>query len=160
MLIQIPTRIPPLLGLPHRETIPQIPKAVAPRRVPDVLKVLGPQRLEHVEEVDPAARVQRDDWPFLPAHLEPTAARRRPCRPRHKRGDVLVVVVDGLRMWREGADVFYLSLFEEPRDVPCDVLAEGEDGAVAYGGVGAEECCWCGLSATDQVPCQQDDLLK
>lgn len=49
------------------------------------------------------------------------------------------IVVDGCLGGREGFDALRLALVDGPRDVLGDVLAEGEDAAVADGAVGAEE---------------------
>jgi hypothetical protein len=53
---------------------------------------------------------------------------------------VLKVVVDGRGRGRDGFDGLGLAFGHDGDDVLGDVLREGEDAAVADGGVGAEEC--------------------
>lgn len=52
---------------------------------------------------------------------------------------MLIVVVDRRTARHDRADVFCLHLLEYPGDVFGNVLAESEDGAVAYGAIGAQE---------------------
>jgi hypothetical protein len=54
---------------------------------------------------------------------------------------VLKVVVDGGGRGRDGFDGLGLAFGHDRDDVLGDVLREGEDAAVADGGVGAEEGC-------------------
>lgn len=53
--------------------------------------------------------------------------------------NVLVVVFDGFGKRCKCAYVLSLGLFQDACDVFGNVFAEREDGAVAYGSVGAEE---------------------
>lgn len=138
-LIEVPRNIMPLLHLPVRKPIAQVPKPVPPVPVKCVLVVLAPHRLQHVKEVHTTAWMKRHDGSVLLAHLEPGPAGRCPCRPRHELRNVLIVVVHGRATWHDGADVLCLYLLEHADNVLGDMLAECEDGAVAYGGVGAQE---------------------
>lgn len=61
------------------------------------------------------------------------------------------IVVDGGSGGREGFDALGLALVDGPRDVLGDVLAEGEDAAVADGAVGAEEGWWRGGELVGEV---------
>lgn len=142
-LIQIPSRISLRIQLHSREPIPQIPKPVLPRIViiMDILPVLTAELLQHMEKVNPAPRVQRRDRPPRLPIREPRPTLRRPHGPRHKRRDVLKVIVDGALRRRHGLDALGLALFDDAGNVLCDLLAGGEDASVADGAVGAEEHC-------------------
>lgn len=96
----------------------------------DILPVLTPEPLEHVEEMDPATRMQGNHWAVRLATLKPRAARRRPGRPRHERLDMLEVVVHGALRGSDGFDALGLALLDHAGDVACYVLGKGEHAAV------------------------------
>lgn len=64
-----------------------------------------------------------------------------PRRARHKGRNVRVVVAHCIPARRQGMYMLFLGFADETRDVAGNVLAEGEDGAVTNGAVGAEESC-------------------
>lgn len=106
-----------------------------------------------MEEVDAAARVEGGDGPVLLAVLEPGAAGRLPGRPRHERGDVLVVIVYGRIGGHNSLDALFLAFRDDFGHILRDVLAQGEDTSVSDRSIRAKEgfrvCVSCELNATN-----------
>ena len=135
-IIKIPSRIPVGPEFLGRKPIAKVRKPILPSIVIDILKVLAAEPLEHVIEVNTTAGVQSGHGAVGLSPLEPRLAVGGPGGARHEGADVLKVVVDGGPRGGDCLNPFGLALANYASNVLGNVLAESEDAAVAYGGVG------------------------
>lgn len=138
-LVEVPRRVELGVQLLGGEPVAQVGEPVLGRAVVDVVPVLAADLLQHLEEVEAAARVEGGDGPVLLAVLEPGAAGGLPGRPRHERGDVLVVVFHGRVRGHDGLDALLLAFHDDLGHILGDVLAQSEDASVSDRSVRAKE---------------------
>lgn len=134
--IEVPCRVLSL-ALLGRETVSQI--TVSPTLAIPVFKVLPPESLEHVEEVNAPSWMQCRNRPFDFSTLEPRRATRRPRRPGHEALRVLVELFGSGSRGAQPCNILRLQLSDDPYKIFCNMLRYCEDGTVSNGSIGPEE---------------------
>lgn len=143
LLIKVPCRIP-TIQLLDRKPIPQIRKAVSPTTLLiNILPILAPKLLKHMEEVNPTPRVQRRDRTIHNTIFEPRPTAACPRGPRHEGINMRDKVTHSRLSRRDSFYPLSLALLDYPCNIFRYMLCDREDAAVADWGVGPEEDCAC-----------------